>query len=139
MNPIVLMKIKKWFTLSAVCLACFAFSSCIYMHTHIRSMNTARVQQSRTLTMKRIAKMHLTDGSMVIFEKGFDYQDGIFVGSGIQYDLTRENSHAVSEIPIENVKSITYYERKLQPYPLIFSTLNLLFVFVYISQALDRQ
>ncbi len=80
MNPIVLMKIKKWFTLSAVCLACFAFSSCIYMHTHIRSMNTARVQQSRTLTMKRIAKMHLTDGSMVIFEKGFDYQDGIFVG-----------------------------------------------------------
>jgi hypothetical protein len=133
------MKIKKWLILSAICFVCIAFSSCIYMPTHIRSMNTARVQQSKTLTMKRIAKMHLTDGSVVIFEKGFEYQNGVFTGSGMQYDLTRENSHAVSEISIESVKSITYYERKLQPFPLIFSTLNLLFVFIYVSQALDRQ
>jgi hypothetical protein len=59
-------------------------------------------------------KVHLTDGSTVVFEKGIAVADGQVTGDGRKYDLTLDTSVRVSSIALDEVAAMESYQTPIQ-------------------------
>jgi hypothetical protein len=59
--------------------------------------------------VKHPSKVHLHDGSVVLFPAGFTLQGDRLEGSGTRWDLTRTSASLVSPVPLESVAGIEYY------------------------------
>lgn len=55
-------------------------------------------------------KVHLLDGSTVMFPKGMAVHDGRVTGHGFEYDLTLENATPVTWIDLEDVAAMESYQ-----------------------------
>ena len=112
-------------------------SSCIYKHTALKTIDMPSVQKSINLSVRKISKIHLDDGSMILFEQGFQIKNGKIIGSGKKYNLSRQDHITVSEIQMSDVKSIIYYEKKFQLFPLIFALPSFLLSYLAIIHILN--
>lgn len=131
------MKIKPVLLSILVFFACM-LSSCIYMHTAVRSVNLPDVANSNNINMRRTSKVQLTDGSLILFEEGFQIHQGKITGAGKKYDMTCEAVVTVSEVSFEMVKSIIYYDKVLQPSPLIFAIPTVLIGYITLVNLLNE-
>jgi len=117
--------------------ACFN-ASCIYIHTNVRSMDVQQVSNASHVSIHRITKIQLNDGSLVIFEEGFVVRQDKIAGKGKKYDMLCNEVTEVSEVSMEDVKNIIYYEKVLQPFPLIFAIPTILFGFIKVIELIDE-
>jgi hypothetical protein len=62
--------------------------------------------------VKHPAKVHLHDGSVVLFPGGFTLQGDRLQGAGTRWDLTRTSASLVSRVPLDSVAGIEYYRDK---------------------------
>lgn len=58
-------------------------------------------------------KVHLVDGSTVVFEKGIEIGDGKVLGEGFRYDIRLQGRTAVTEIPLADVAAMESFQTPL--------------------------
>ncbi len=130
--------IRFWMIMFTGCIACLCVSSCVYTHTAVRSFDLGQVDRYPSVRSGKVTKVHLQDGSMVLFEQGFVIHDDLITGSGLKYDLTRQKTVPISSLPLGEVKAVVYYEKKLQPFPTIAIVATLLMTFVRLTHNLNE-
>lgn len=96
-------------------------TSCAYIHTKVNSIDTENIRESKTFVIKSPTKAHLSDGSLIVFQKGLKIENNILKGEGIRYDLSRQNSYWFSEVTMDSVVCLKCYKKKLQVYPTLMS------------------
>ena len=101
-------------------------------------MDVQQVTNANHFSVKRATKIQLNDGSLVVFEKGFDVNQGKITGEGKKYDMSCQEVTDVSEISTEDVKNLIYFEKKLQTFPLIFAIPSILFGFIKVIELIDE-
>lgn len=128
------MKKKLVFIFYICCIVflCTTITSC-YIHTKVHSINTENIQESKKSVIKKPTKAHLTDGSLIVFEKGLEIKDNTLKGEGIRYDLTRQNQYPFSEVTMDSVICLKYYKKDFQVYPSIMSNPILAFILLSIT------
>lgn len=83
------------------------FGCVSYYQTNVREMH-------EIVSVTSPAKIHLRDGSGVIFEKGFVTKGTMIIGRGLKYDLTRESSSEIAELPMNSIAVIECYSEEYQ-------------------------
>ena len=58
------------------------------------------------------AKAHLLDGSVVVFNQGFESRADTIYGRGVRYDLLRRDATEVEAVPIESIGAIERYDER---------------------------
>jgi len=101
-------------------------------------MDVQQVSNASHVSIHRITKIQLNDGSLVIFEEGFVVRQDKIAGKGKKYDMLCNEVTEVSEVSMEDVKNIIYYEKVLQPFPLIFAIPTILFGFIKVIELIDE-
>ncbi len=107
-------KAKPSFSLLSVFLTFTLITSCTFIQTKVEPLNKNEIQESERYIIKSSAKVHLYDGSVVVFEKGFTVTGDTINGNGWRYNLTRRNSTSVKSVPIDSVACIEYYKKEWQ-------------------------
>ena len=128
------MKKKLVFIFYICCIVflCTTITSC-YIHTKVRSINTENIQESKPFVTKSPTKAHLTDGSLIVFEKGLEIKNNTLKGEGIRYYLSRQNQYPFSEVTMDSVVCLKYYKKGLQVYPSLMSNPILIFILLSIT------
>jgi len=106
----------------------FTTNTSCYIHTKVHSLNTANIKQSKPYVKNSPAKAHLTDGSLIVFEKGLEIKNNTLKGKGIRYDLSRQYQYPFSEITMDSVVCLKYYKKGIQVYPSLMSNPILVFI-----------
>jgi len=102
-------------------------TSC-YIHTKVNHVNTENMRESKPFVIKSPTKAHLTDGSLIVFEKGFRIENNMLSGEGIRYDLSRQNQCPFSEVTMDSVVCLKCYKKRWQVYPSVMSNPLLVFI-----------
>lgn len=92
-------------------LASAALSACAFYATSVTSVDRERLQESKIALP---TKVHLTDGSAVLCEQGFEIKGETLTCAGIKYDLTRTVRSVVDAVPTDSIASLEYYKEELQ-------------------------
>ncbi len=127
------MKKKLVFIFYICCIVflCTTITSC-YIHTKVHSINTENIRESKKFVIKKPTKAHLTDGSLIVFEKGLEIKNNTLIGEGIRYDLSRQNQYPFSEVTMDSVVCLKQYKKGFQVYPSIMSNPILVFILLEI-------
>jgi len=121
------------FYICCVVFLCTTITSCYYIHTKVHSINTENIQESKKFVIKKPTKAHLTDGSLIVFEKGLEIKNNTLKGEGIRYDLSRQNQYPFSEVTMDSVVCLKQYKKGIQIYPSIMSNPILSFILLSIT------
>ena len=95
----------------AALLSLLLLTSCAIRDLEVTPVDTASTEP---VTVSSPVKVHLTDGSTVVFEKGITVADGQVAGEGRKYDLTLDTSVRVSSIALDDVAAMENYQTPLQ-------------------------
>ncbi|MBN1560698.1 hypothetical protein JW998_10640 [candidate division KSB1 bacterium] len=76
-------------------------------------------EQTTAATITSPTKIHLADGSMIVFAEGFTMTADSIAGNGTRYDLTRERAQPVQTLARDSVMFMEYYTKKLQTGPFL--------------------
>jgi hypothetical protein len=68
----------------------------------------------KSLDVKQPAKAHLDDGSVVLFDRGFTVQDGLLLGTGVQYDLARTHQTMIDAVPVGRIMALESYQYEVR-------------------------
>ena len=69
-----------------------------------------RCKITEPIAVRSPVKVHLTEGSTVVFEAGITVADGQVKGDGQRYDLTLATSVPVSSIALDEVAAMERYQ-----------------------------
>lgn len=95
---------------------CFLiFFSCTYISTNVYKFDGT----AQDAAIQSPTKVHLYDGSMIVFADGFTMTETNVEGTGIRYDLSRQKKRPIQTIPKDSVAFIEYYEIKMQTGPFL--------------------
>lgn len=120
-------KLVFFFYICCIVLLCITITSC-YIHTKVHSVNTENIRESKKFVIKKPTKVHLIDGSLLVFEKGLEIKNNTLKGEGIRYDLSRQNQYPFSEVTMDSVVCVKYYKKGFQVYPSLMSNPILVFI-----------
>lgn len=123
------------FYICCIVLLCTTITSC-YIHTKVHSINTENIRESKKFVIKSPTKAHLTDGSLIVFEKGLKIENNTLKGDGIRYNLSRQNQYPFSEVTMDSVVCLKYYKKEMQVYSSVM--LNPLVEFVSIMEFVEH-
>jgi len=104
-------KLKTAFLTLTLVMLCFSASSCIFF-----SVRPERVDKTvKTTYVWSASKVHLNDGSVVCFTRGFTISKGLVKGqeSGFRYDLLRNKVCRVQSVPLDSVAYMQAYRDHL--------------------------
>ncbi len=128
-------KMKTPFVLAVISiLLSISTSSCFFTHTVIKPINLPQIRESNDFNIDKTSKVHLQDGSLIIFYHGFQIRDGKLIGHGNKYDFTRQQCIQVSEVDIQEIRKVFYYKKKLQKLPMFFCVPSLLLSYLAIIE-----
>lgn len=90
-----------------IVLLCFMLNACIVHRLEITPIDTTA---STPITVETPVKVHLFDGSTVVFEDGITVTDNTVSGDGQRYDLTLNSSIRISAIPLDDVAAMESFQ-----------------------------
>ncbi len=96
-------------------------STCSFISTGVESLDYDKARKSGKFVIHNSTKVHLYDGSVVVYENGFEMNNEVIKGKGIRHDLTRQNVSSVALLPVDSVASIEYYEKNQETGPFLTS------------------
>jgi len=70
-----------------------------------------RLEQDGLPVANSPARVHMLDGSVVVYSSGLSVGHGAILGRGVRYDLLRQNSMPVTTIPLESVVGVESYDK----------------------------
>lgn len=114
---LVLNRLGKVFLIRTCCVlvGCLLLTSCVkYVSTVVNREDLGRLEKLPAESRGKACKVHLVDGSMVLFREGFELKDSALVGIGTKYDLTRTKSGSVWMVPRDSVASVLCYRQDSQ-------------------------
>ena len=85
-----------------------------YISTNVKSVDSEQLQKEQSIVNTIPVKVHLPDGSMIFFEKGFKVSNDTLTGSGLKYDINRSYISSVKQVPIDIIVYVQYYEEDAQ-------------------------
>lgn len=85
-------------------------TSCVYIYNDITPGDKLKV--SANVRINASTKVHLNDGSLIIFKEGFKVQNDSLIGEGVKYNLTRNQNIRVNGELVTNVASLEYFENR---------------------------
>ena len=106
---------KKHSNIYGFCLTVIVYAffySCFYFHTDVRPLNKDDIYQRKVYRITNPTKVHLIDGSLIIFPNGFKTENNIMYGNGIKYDIYRKTTPFMI-IPTDSVAKIIYYDKSV--------------------------
>jgi|SRR5690349_9746741 len=94
-----------------------AFSALLVVAACVISSTTHGGSQPPTgaSVIRSPMKVHLTDGSIVVFAQGGAIGGGQVTGSGMRYEPTLQSATATTAVPLDSVVGIETYERTVNP------------------------
>jgi len=117
MNATKMLFFSEYF-LKIVCISIiiiFLIASCTsYTSTIIKSSDRENLLKEQTTDITIPAKVHLPDGSMIFFEKGFKVSNDMLIGRGVKYNITRSYFSSVKQVQIDSIVYVQYYEENAQ-------------------------
>ncbi|MFB3100487.1 MAG: hypothetical protein ACE1ZM_03480 [Gammaproteobacteria bacterium] len=96
-------------------------STCSFISTGVESLDYDKARKSGKFVIHNSTKVHLYDGSVVVYENGFEMNNEVIKGKGIRHDLTRQNVTFLELLPVDSVASIEYYEKNQETGPFLTS------------------
>ena len=89
---------------------CFFGGSCVFL-----SIRPERMETSKKYTYTWCsARVHLHDGSVVVFPRGFRMTKGVIKGEeGVRYDLLRNRVGRVQSVSCDSVACLQVYKDKI--------------------------
>jgi len=118
------------FHFCCIILLCITVTSC-YIHTKVKPINKENILASKPFVTNSPTKAHLTDGSLIVFEKGLKIENNILKGVGIRYDLSRQSQYPFSEVTMDSVVCLKYYKKELQDFSSVMLNPFVQFVSVF--------
>lgn len=91
---------------------CFCFVSCVYIYTEIKPGHIAQLKLMEPRQVKVSTKVHLVDGSLIIFKKGFIVLNDSLKGEGMKYNFTRGQNHRIYGESFDNIVRLDYYKNR---------------------------
>lgn len=86
---------------------------CVFTRDGVKAVKLADGAEPRKI--KEPAKVHLDDGSVVLFYAGFTLADGVLAGTGDRYDLTRRERTKVESVPLARVAAVEAPSTEVRP------------------------
>jgi len=118
------------FHFCCIILLCITVTSC-YIHTKVKPINQENILASKPFVTNQPTKAHLTDGSLIVFEKGLKIENNILKGVGIRYDLSRQNQYPFSGVTMDSVACLKCYKKEFQVLPSVMLNPFVQFVSVF--------
>ena len=104
------------------CVILMPFAGCIFVRSAVHQLAVDAPRSDAGRQVESPAKVHLKDGSVVIFPKGLTFDGEVIRGAGEKYDFLRAGRTPVDAVPIERVAVIEYYTGEVSPAPTIVGT-----------------
>jgi hypothetical protein len=96
-------------------------TSCIFKPTKVEFLSKDEIKENVTFVIKLPTKIHLYDGSVIVFKEGFEATRDMVVGWGMKYNLTRSDSSMVQRVLMDSVAFLEYYKKNVQGGPCLVS------------------
>jgi hypothetical protein len=109
--------------------ACLLWMSCIHVSTIVQREDVERLEGSPAEFHGEPYKVHLVDGSMVLFADGFEVKDRALVGKGMKYNLPRTDSSAVWMVPRDSIALVLRYREESQALQSVAMSLSVVIAF----------
>jgi hypothetical protein len=117
------------FRACCVLVGCLWWTSCVYVSTVVEREDMSKRERQPEQSDGKLYKVHLVDGSMVLFKEGLEVREGALVGRGTKYDLTRTESGSVWMVPRDSVMLVLSYQEEAQTLQSV--SMNLAFVLAF--------
>jgi hypothetical protein len=98
----------RFIVMTLVMLLAVISAGCRYTRTAVEYRDHTALDVA-VRDVKHPSKVHLHDGSVVLFPEGFTLQGEFLKGTGTRWDLTRTSAMLVSRVPLESVAGVEYY------------------------------
>lgn len=110
--------------ISSVLILCFMLqsASCVMVSTKASEIDKAQIRAKGKFQTDRPSRVHLQDGSMVVYENGFIVIEDTIRTVGVKYDFLREKSEPVKLLALEDVAVIEKYTPDFHLGALVFGT-----------------
>ena len=93
----------------------FSLPSCFYFHTEVDKLSIDNLKESRNYEIKSPTKVHLNNGELIVYEKGFILEKDTLFGSGTLYNTLRDSSRDVLVFPFDSTAFYEYYSNVFEP------------------------
>ncbi|MDZ7362983.1 MAG: hypothetical protein ONB46_20025 [candidate division KSB1 bacterium] len=134
------MRKNKFILRFMLCLVCMTGVSCVFYSTHVGELSWQDLQTAKDFTTNTPSKAHLIDGSVVIFPFGFELKEKALRGrkakSFQKGDFLRKQWVGVTQVPLDSVAGLEYYQNKFQPLPFLASLPAVTVGSIYIYKAI---
>lgn len=104
------------------CVVLVPLAGCIFARNAVIQLPVDTLRSDSSRQLESPAKVHLKDGSVVVFPKGFAFDGEVIRGAGEQHDLLRTSRTAVDAVPIECIAAVEYYTAEVSSRPTIAGT-----------------
>lgn len=91
-----------------VLLLCLCLASCVKVHT--LRVDPVDLTVAEPIVVESPVKVHLVDGSTVVFAKGISVADGTISGEGFRYDLMLRLQEPIVAVPVKDVAAIEAFQ-----------------------------
>jgi hypothetical protein len=109
------MKKSKILGFSCLSALVLLLSSCIFTSTKVKPLDKKTVRLSGPYYVYSSTKIHLIDGSVVVFPKGFEARNDTIRGEGKRYALTRQDEPKLQNtVLFDSIACIEYYQKEFQ-------------------------
>ena len=109
-------------------------NSCVFIETRIQPLSVSDLRQSSNYRIAKPVKVHLQDGSMVLYNAGFKVEADTIRTIGIKYEHNQIKGSRVPSLPVTEIVYLEAYYQGIAAGPSILVTagiLLLLFVTIY--------
>lgn len=91
-----------------LCVSCLILSACVTVRT--LQIEPVEPDPDRAVGVSSPVKVHLVDGSTVVFNKGITVYDGKVMGEGFLYDTNLKLSEPVIELSLDDVAAMESFQ-----------------------------
>ena len=98
------------FSIVLVLFALIYLNSCSYTYLEVKKIETKNNPKFAIDYIGLPVKAHLKDGSLIIYENGFYFNNDTVWGNGLKYNLLRENKELIKKIPYDSVVTLIHYD-----------------------------
>ena len=104
-----------------VLLTVVLISACVFTTTDLHSVKKENLKKTVRDKINSPTKIHLQDGSVIIYPGGFTIENGKIITRGRRYNFARTKSTFIHTFPMDSVEYLEYYSKNYDNLALVSS------------------
>jgi len=84
----------------------------MFYETKVESLDHSGQSLTNDLVIEVPTKIHFLDGSVALYDDGFEVKGEQILGVGEHWDLTRTTRTTIKSVPFDSIAFLEYYDRK---------------------------